>query len=165
MKHTSANVVHSAARQRLTLCRSTTYRAHQVAWAYLWRGSRGTAQRRPQPTAARNLLRHRGKKENCAHSSPETGAGPLTPTTRTAPDPRARTGCIPVVGGGEGYGRRSRMSGERHAGSRVTRVRATPEGRWAGCGGAARGGHGHEERRSQIDAEKAGGSWKRQLSL
>ena len=30
MKHTSANVVHSAARQRSTLCRSTTYRAHQA---------------------------------------------------------------------------------------------------------------------------------------
>ena len=104
-----------------------------MASASLWWGSRGTAQRRPQPTAARDLLRHRGKKENRARTAAQSWALARSPqTTRSAPDPRARTGSVPVVGGGEGYGRRSRMSGERQAGLRVMRVRATPEGRWAG---------------------------------
>ncbi len=39
-------------------------------------------------------------------------------------------------------------------GLRETGGRATPNGRWEGCGGATRGGHEHRERRSQIDAEK-----------
>jgi len=48
-------------RHSIDRCRAAWSRARHLACP--WRGSRGTARRRPRPTAARNLLRHRGKEK------------------------------------------------------------------------------------------------------
>ena len=169
LKRIQQNVVHSAARRRSMLCRSTTYRAHHhhqdergtstpgKALGLPVAGLSGTAQRRPQPTAARNLLRHRGKGNWRAHGDPGSGAGPLAqprPVHRSSAHARERRG-LPVWGGREdavGNQNVRRASG----GLRETCGSATPEGRWAGCGCATRGGHGHTERRSQNRCWKAG---------
>ncbi len=89
-----------------------------------WRGSRGTARRRPRPTAARNLLRHHGKKKIGA-LRPRNGRPPAQPPSPLAPGvPRIRAhanGGAYRVGSGEGgCSRVSRMSmsvlsGERQA--------------------------------------------------
>jgi hypothetical protein len=107
----SGNVVHSAARQRSMLCRSTTYRAQQASRhgtvavsaapahparriACRWRGSRGrrsVGRSRPQ----RAIYCAIEAKKYSAHSGPGLGAGPPAQPTPERPDPRARTGCIP----------------------------------------------------------------------
>ena len=162
MKHTSANVVHSAARQRSTLCRSTTYRAQhpsrdgggaaptQRAWPRpacggVVVGRRSVGRSRPQRAIYYTIV----AKENW-----RTATQDRAPARPTAPPsgPRIRARgrrCGP--GSGEGGRVRSAIKNVRRAscGLRGTRGRATPEGRWEGRGSATRGGHGHKERISQ----------------
>ncbi len=115
----SGIVVHSAARHRSMLCRSTTYCARSAAIGQE-RGARASgkalgqaskwpvrggvvvgrhAGRRMWPTAARNLLRHRGRIK-LAHGDPRLGAGPPTSHPVHPGSARARTepGCVPGRG-------------------------------------------------------------------
>ena len=127
----SGNVVHSAARQRSTLCRSTTYRAQQASRhgtvavsaapahparriACRWRGSRGrhsVGRSRPQ----RAIYCAIEAKKYSAPQRPRIGRWPACPTHPGAPGSARADRVHTVVGMGGGYGRRSRMSGERQA--------------------------------------------------
>jgi hypothetical protein len=132
-------------------------------------GKSGTAQRQPQPTTPRNLLRPAIAARKLAHrgtAPPTRNRAPVHPAPR-APGPpehpesevRREEGAV----GNQEYQESvimMRFNGLREPGcqaetrrgpSGVTATgarRALPS--WEGCGGAARGGHGHEERISQI---------------
>ena len=165
---TSANVVHSAARQRSMLCRSTTYRAHQRHETVVrerhprigqgaWPACRGVvgdgtasavADRSAQFTAP-SWQCHRGERK-CSARRPRSGRRPARPPHPGRPgSARTDEGAYRVWGGREGAVGNQECQESVMQVLRVTRGRATPEGRWVGCGGATRGGHGHKERRSQ----------------
>jgi hypothetical protein len=121
------------------------------------------AQRRPQPTAARSSLRHRGKRKVGAQR-PRVGRRPASPAPPGAPRIRARgQGAYRVWKGKEGaVGNRECQESVRRF-LRETGGRATPVGRWEGRGDGVATPHEvgttrktRKDRDRQIDAGKAG---------
>jgi hypothetical protein len=118
----SANVAHSAARLQSMLCRSTTYRAHQLI---RWRGLTtrpagggvvvdGTASAAADRSA--QFTTPSWQKENWRTATQGWALARPPSPTRSTSDPRVRTRCVPgSCGKGRGCGRQSRMSGERQA--------------------------------------------------